>query len=320
MAMRAGPVAWRGGPVAEEDGGDGGAEGSSADEEEEEDGEEEEEEEEEEDEEDEEEEEGVQLVAGDCGPPPRARVSGVPAAAGAGAAVERANTSTCPVCMDPWTSQGPHRISCIPCGHVYGRSCLERWLTQHGNRSAKCPQCAKRFKQKDVINLYAQEVAIPNSEVEKEISYLREEIGSLKKKVVRHDKMFEEITKRQSDGGSSKRQKVAEHSYEVANLEPPTPATINFILQNELPVDGARVMTIDASNKIILVSGRATAIGAEYVLTKINMLSNHEERKIHLPPDTKAVRDMCILPGGSAIFTSLGSRLSLFRLLVGHVE
>ncbi|CAD6266459.1 unnamed protein product [Miscanthus lutarioriparius] len=76
----------------------------------------------------------------------------------------------------------------------------------------------RRFKQKDIINLYAQEVAIPNSEVEKEISYLREEIDSLKKK-------------RQSDGGSSKRQKVAEHSYEVANLEPSTPATINFSLQ-----------------------------------------------------------------------------------------
>jgi hypothetical protein len=26
--------------------------------------------------------------------------------------------------------------SCIPCGHVYGRSCLEKWLTQRGNRSA----------------------------------------------------------------------------------------------------------------------------------------------------------------------------------------
>jgi hypothetical protein len=46
------------------------------------------------------------------------------------------------------------------------------------------------------------------------------------------------------------------------------------------------------------------------------MLSNREVRKIHLPPETKAVRDMCILPGGSAIFTSLGRRLSLFRFVL----
>lgn len=85
-----------GGAVAEEDGADD-ARGSSADEEED-----------EEDEEEEEEPEGAQLVAGDCGPSPRARVSEF--AAAVGAAVERAHTSNCPVCMDPWTSQGPHRI------------------------------------------------------------------------------------------------------------------------------------------------------------------------------------------------------------------
>lgn len=42
-----------------------------------------------------------------------------------------------------------------------------------------------------------------------------------------------------------------------------------LFLQNELPVDGARVISIDASNQKILVSGRATAIGADYVLTKV---------------------------------------------------
>ncbi|ONL92736.1 Transducin/WD40 repeat-like superfamily protein [Zea mays] len=220
-----------GGAVAEEDGADD-ARGSSADEEED---------EEDDEEEEEEEPEGARLVAGDCGPSPRARVSEF--AAAAGAAVERAHTANCPVCMDPWTSQGPHRISCIPCGHVYGRSCLEKWLTQRGNRSATCPQCGKRFKHKDIINLYAQEVAVPNSELEKEISYLRREICSLKKMVVHHDKMFEEMIKRQNDGVRSKR-------------------------QNELPVAGARVISIDTSNKIILVSGRANAIGAEYVVTK----------------------------------------------------
>lgn len=42
-----------------------------------------------------------------------------------------------------------------------------------------------------------------------------------------------------------------------------------MFLQNELPVAGARVISIDTSNKIILVSGRANAIGAEYVVTKV---------------------------------------------------
>nr|CAB3497319.1 unnamed protein product [Digitaria exilis] len=166
-----------------------------------------------------------------------------------------------------------------------------------------CPQCGKRFKQKDIINLYAPEVAIPKNELEK---------------VLQHDKLFEEMTKRQiameqriKDAVSSKRQKVAEHSDGAARLELSTSATVNFGLQNELFLDGARVIAIDASNQLILASGRATAVGPEYVLTKISMNST-EAQKIHLPPDTKTVKDMCILPGGSAIFTSLGRRLSLF--------
>ncbi|CAL4928605.1 unnamed protein product [Urochloa decumbens] len=253
----------------------------------------------------------------DCEPSTRPRVSA------AGAAEER---PTCPVCMEPWASQGPHRISCIPCGHVYGRSCLERWLNQRGNQSATCPQCSKRFKHKDIINLYAPEVAIPKNELEKEISYLRERNDSLEKKVSHHDKLFEDMTKRQIameqriiDAVSSKRQKVAEHSDRAAYLEPSTSATVNFSLQNELCLDGARVIGIDVSNQIILASGRAAAVGAEPVLTKISMTSAHQPCKIHLPPDTKAVRDMCILPGGSAIFTSLGRKLSLFSMTTDNV-
>jgi len=39
------------------------------------------------------------------------------------------------------------------------------------------------------------EVAIPKNDLEKEISYLRERNDSLEKKVLHHDKLFEEMTK-----------------------------------------------------------------------------------------------------------------------------
>ncbi|VAI11493.1 unnamed protein product [Triticum turgidum subsp. durum] len=45
--------------------------------------------------------------------------------------------------------------SCIPCGHVYGRSCLERWLHRCGDDSAKCPQCGEQFERNLITNLYA---------------------------------------------------------------------------------------------------------------------------------------------------------------------
>ncbi|KAK1611525.1 hypothetical protein QYE76_035198 [Lolium multiflorum] len=62
---------------------------------------------------------------------------------------------TCPICMEPWTCNGDHRICCIPCGHVYGRSCLVKWLHRCGDDTAKCPQCGEQFEDKLIINLYA---------------------------------------------------------------------------------------------------------------------------------------------------------------------
>ncbi|KAG2555369.1 hypothetical protein PVAP13_9KG557500 [Panicum virgatum] len=59
--------------------------------------------------------------------------------------------TTCCVCMEPSTCSGAHRLCCIPCGHVYGRSCLENWLIACGNTSAKC---GKAFERKHIINLY----------------------------------------------------------------------------------------------------------------------------------------------------------------------
>ncbi|GJN09358.1 hypothetical protein PR202_ga27359 [Eleusine coracana subsp. coracana] len=182
----------------------------------------------------------------DCEPPAGARVSELAPAA------ERGNIPTCPVCMEAWTSEGAHRISCIPCGHVYGRSCLEV-VNPAWESKSKC-------------NLPAV-----------------------------WQKRLMDTEQRIIDAGSSKR-------------------------QNELSLDGARVISIDASNHIILASGRAASVGGEHVLTKVSMFSINEACKIHLPPDTKAVRDMCILPGGHAIFTSQGKRLSLFRFVLKFVN
>ncbi|CAN6293592.1 unnamed protein product [Urochloa humidicola] len=61
----------------------------------------------------------------------------------------------CSLCLEPWTCNDAHRICCIPCGHVYGRSCLVRWLQHCGNMSAKCPQSREQFELRHIIDLYA---------------------------------------------------------------------------------------------------------------------------------------------------------------------
>nr|AAK20059.1 hypothetical protein [Oryza sativa Japonica Group]AAP54883.1 Zinc finger, C3HC4 type family protein, expressed [Oryza sativa Japonica Group] len=166
-----------------------------------------------------------------------------------GGEAESQSLPGCPICMNAWTADGAHRVSCIPCGHVYGRSCLERWLLQCRKKPATCPQCGRRFKLNNIINLYAPEISVPNNDLEKQVLSLREKNESLEKQ---NQELVQEINEH-------KRQIILQQNFiNESSLK----------RKNEFFLDGARVMGIDASSQIILTSGRAPGIGAEHVLTK----------------------------------------------------
>lgn len=84
-------------------------------------------------------------------------------------------TSSCSICMEPWTSGGNHRISCLPCGHLFGRSCIRKWIRQSGRNIGKCPQCNKMCKLKDIRTLYVSRIAVVDGEMLQELTSLRTE-------------------------------------------------------------------------------------------------------------------------------------------------
>lgn len=264
--------------------------------------------------------------------------------------LDRSLSPNCPICFEMWSSDGPHRVSCIPCGHVYGRSCLERWLNQCGKNTGKCPQCNRKFKKKEIINLYAPLIVASNDDLRKELNSLREKNESLK---LERAQLLVEISKhkkRTISGEGFERHKMAclehtssgdgrrrlfEDADEILNAASSQTSLENihasgsfcdgelhrssFVLQNELVLDGARVMGIDASRQILIVSGKAPGVGGEHVLSKISFLVSHGIDKICLPPDTKAIRDLCIFPNGLALLASLGKKLLLFNVASNNV-
>ena len=32
----------------------------------------------------------------------------------------------CPICFEPWTNSGDHRIASLKCGHFFGQACIDR--------------------------------------------------------------------------------------------------------------------------------------------------------------------------------------------------
>lgn len=36
--------------------------------------------------------------------------------------------STCSICLDTWESKGEHRLVSLKCGHLFGDSCIKRYI------------------------------------------------------------------------------------------------------------------------------------------------------------------------------------------------
>ncbi|KAI9325917.1 hypothetical protein DFJ73DRAFT_182904 [Zopfochytrium polystomum] len=86
----------------------------------------------------------------------------------------------CKICFEPVTNSGHHVMSCLDCGHIFGKSCIRNWLRKGGS-SASCPTCRKRAHLKDIRNIYVDRlIAIDNTALVKlaaERDQLRAELG-----------------------------------------------------------------------------------------------------------------------------------------------
>lgn len=79
---------------------------------------------------------------------------------------EEGEGETCTICFEPWTTAGDHRPSALRCGHLFGFTCIQRWIKSAGTAS-KCPQCNKKAKRSDIVKLYVTKLrALDNSEQE----------------------------------------------------------------------------------------------------------------------------------------------------------
>lgn len=85
----------------------------------------------------------------------------------------------CPICFVPWTNTGTHRLACLKCGHLYGKSCILKWLKMH---NGKCPQCNRNARRQDIRVLYARSIkTIDTSERDRAVQELEQEREARKK-------------------------------------------------------------------------------------------------------------------------------------------
>ncbi|KAJ2518623.1 hypothetical protein GGI11_002812 [Coemansia sp. RSA 2049] len=74
--------------------------------------------------------------------------------------------STCPVCMERWTTGGATRVVSLRCGHLFCKRCIARWMrgAVKAQRRARCPECAQPVGRRDVRPLYARSISAVDGE------------------------------------------------------------------------------------------------------------------------------------------------------------
>lgn len=72
------------------------------------------------------------------------------------------SNSTCMICMEEWTIGSDHRLCCLKCGHLFGRSCIERWIKEKGSQ-AKCPTCNKSIRKLELRDLWCKAIKASDS-------------------------------------------------------------------------------------------------------------------------------------------------------------
>ncbi len=72
---------------------------------------------------------------------------------------DREDETNCSVCLEPWTNSGDHRVASLGCGHLFGKSCILKWL---GERKT-CPSCNKICKRSEVRDIYVSNVVAMDS-------------------------------------------------------------------------------------------------------------------------------------------------------------
>nr|XP_043631206.1 E3 ubiquitin-protein ligase RFWD3-like isoform X2 [Erigeron canadensis] len=245
----------------------------------------------------------------------------------------------CPICMDVWTNGGLHQICCLPCGHIFGMSCIKKWLQQRRS-SGKCPQCNKRCTLKDIRVLYASRLCVADAALQKKVRSLEAKCASLEKKNVDCCKKEVRSQEREADlhlevERLTKKAKCLEGLLEDERRESQRLLTANedyqrrvisgngmgngsgglvystiFTLQREFQVDGARCFDMDASGELMIVA--RAGMGGTNLLTKISLAAPDEREDIQLPGNTKAVMSLCVRPCSRlALLASLGRKLSV---------
>ncbi|XP_025989021.1 E3 ubiquitin-protein ligase RFWD3 isoform X2 [Solenopsis invicta] len=222
----------------------------------------------------------------------------------------------CPICMDQWTTSGEHRLCCLRCGHLFGHSCILRWL-QHSCNSTnrRCPQCNKKAAVKHIRMLYAKKLtAIDSTEYDKlkrdlinvstEKNHLRIELSQASTRIKVYEDQMNSMKKRITELESYNSKINIDTGQNTSGLS----TSRKFHLEQSVEIckdGGCRVLDYNPWYKFLAISQKSTStLFNGYGIRKMDCECFSLRQFIFLHTD--AIRDMTFHYTQQTILLSVG--------------
>lgn len=223
--------------------------------------------------------------------------------------------------MDIWSNSGKHRLASLRCGHLFGYSCIARWLQvgcSAGQR--RCPQCNKSASLKHIRFIYARKLqtldTAENDRLKAQVETLQIEKNQLQLELaqvkLQRDLQMCEL--------STLKLKCEKLEFNLANgSQPSVVAENNCISQScsqkpiKLMLDrtmevckngGCRVLAYNLWHNLLVVSQSSTnSVFSGFGIRKIDAFGFRPQQFMFLHP--KPIRDMNFHPQKNELLLSV---------------
>lgn len=203
----------------------------------------------------------------------------------------------CPICFDVWTNSGDHRICAVKCGHLFGYSCLERWL----GTQRTCPTCKRPVKKTDIRFIYAKKlIALDTSFLNAlQLQLTNEQLDKNKLQMDLVQSKQREEQSRQEIMNLKKQISVLHNSSQnTSSKQGFSNKEIKFHRHNTLEISndgGCRVMDFYRNSNILVVSAQSpNQIFSGYGIKKVSIANSRNS--MFIPLHSNTIRDLAFHP------------------------
>ncbi|KAJ0169379.1 hypothetical protein K1T71_014966 [Dendrolimus kikuchii] len=204
--------------------------------------------------------------------------------------VDESDGETCPICLESWGNSGDHRLVALKCGHLFGSSCVERWLKALPLKVRSCPTCKTKATMRDLRHIYARKLVAPDTtqitELQQQVVNLQAEKNrvelELEKSKIAHRACLMELDVLRSTLMKNQ------------NTKEPARRQWRFPLEKNLQIcreGGCRVLTYNCRTYELYVSQKSVNnLFPGYGIRKVSCIDYKLGQFVHLHP--KPIRDI----------------------------